>query len=182
MSNTFCVCIASGPSLTREDAELVRKSGAFTIAVNSSWQAAPWANIIYAGDLVWWEANHKLINSHAQRYTSTCNIAEQFGIHYLRNRPRGMSNSGADAIRLAAEMGFKRVLLLGYDCSLERGTHWHGDHTQTKNPTPALVSGWRNHFASVSRDLDIEIINCSRYTELEFERATLEDALCLSKG
>lgn len=177
-----CVCIASGPSITAEDCDLVRQSGLFTICVNDSWKIAPWSNVIYAGDLVWWGAHHKNINSRAQRYTSSKNIAESFGIHYLRNRPSGMSNSGVDAIYLAVEMGFKRVLLLGYDCSVQRGSHWHGDHEKTKNPNPSIVSGWHRQFALAADRLDIEIINCSRESALEcFPISTLEGALCTSR-
>lgn len=178
-----CVCIASGPSITAEDCELVRRSGLFTICVNDSWRIAPWSRVVYASDLAWWEAHHESIQSSALRYTSTVNIADRFGIHYLRSRPSGMSNSGVDAIYLAEEMGFKRVLLLGYDCSIDSGSHWHGDHEKTKNPTPSIVSGWHRQFALAADRLDIEVVNCSRESALTcFKRGKLEVELCTSRG
>ncbi|PNK93080.1 hypothetical protein CEQ28_023300 [Hafnia alvei] len=34
------------------------------------------------------------------------------------------------------------MLLLGYDCSLASGTHWHGNHVTLRNPDATSVSRW----------------------------------------
>lgn len=48
-------CIACGPSLTREQLELVRASGAKTAVVNDAYLVAPWAELLYACDGKWWQ-------------------------------------------------------------------------------------------------------------------------------
>jgi len=47
-------CLASGPSLTRADVALVRAQGLPTIVVNTTYQMAPWADVLYACDAKWW--------------------------------------------------------------------------------------------------------------------------------
>lgn len=89
-----------------------------------------------------------------------------------------MLNSGLRAIELAIGFGAARVLLLGYDCSVTSGTHWHGDHKLTKNPDAKRCAEWQRHFAMLDPK-QAEIINCSRETALNcFPRMTLEKALC----
>nr|MDU4457584.1 hypothetical protein [Enterobacter sp.] len=66
--NTFIIC-ASGPSLNKSDCELISGSGLPVIAVNSTWQAVPDCEYIYAGDLRWWDANIDVLPSSASRWT-----------------------------------------------------------------------------------------------------------------
>ena len=54
------VCIASGPSLTAEDCELVRESGCPVIVTNTTFRLCPWADMLYAFDRPWWN-HYKLI-------------------------------------------------------------------------------------------------------------------------
>ncbi|MCY1346367.1 hypothetical protein D9M69_324510 [compost metagenome] len=93
-----------------------------------------------------------------------------------------MLNSGYRAIELAINFGAARVLLLGYDCSVRLGTHWHGDHQKTKNPDHRRCAEWLNQFGRLARN-GAEVINCSRETVLTcFPRMSLEEALCLSRA
>jgi hypothetical protein len=48
------VCIATGPSLTREQIERVRASGAATIAVNDAYLLADFADVCYFADEKWY--------------------------------------------------------------------------------------------------------------------------------
>lgn len=48
-------CLASGPSMCREDAEAVRGHGR-VIAVNNTIELAPFADIHYSCDAAWWRA------------------------------------------------------------------------------------------------------------------------------
>lgn len=52
------VCLASGPSLTEDDVNYVRGK-ALVIAVNDTIRLAPWADVIYSSDQLWWARNHK---------------------------------------------------------------------------------------------------------------------------
>lgn len=172
---TVC-CIASGPSLGASDCEAVGSAGIPAIAVNSSWRLARFASVIYAGDLCWWDAYGAEIDISAERWTCSQRAAHEHGLSL--HRAAGGYNSGLRAIQLAIELGAARVLLLGYDCSINSGTHWHGDHIKTKNPDEKLCLLWQRQFAQLNT-LGIEIINCSRETALTcFPRARLEDVLC----
>lgn len=171
------VCIASGPSLTAEDCALVEQTGLPTIAVNSSWKIARFADIVYAGDPGWWTNYGSEIDIPAERWTCAGSIARHLKIHH--HRIGGSYNSGSRAVQLAIDLGAARVLLLGYDASVKRGTHWHGEHTKTRNPDEARCMKWHKHFAAIDRK-GVEVINCSRETELTcFPRMNLEDVICL---
>jgi len=161
LSTTF-VCIASGPSLNAHDCELVRLSGLTTIAVNNSWQLAPWCDHLYAGDLAWWDANVQWVPSGPKRWSCTRQAVAKHGLNY--DEKYGEYNSGLRAIELAFKLGAERVLLLGYDCTVSNGTHWHGDHANTKNPDEALCRKWnQQHCRLQQRE---SVVNCSRDTAL----------------
>lgn len=170
-------CIASGPSLAAEDCEAVGKAGIQAIAVNSSWRMARFASVIYAGDMCWWEAYGAEIDIPAERWTHSQNAAKALGIN-SNGKGQSVLNSGYRAIELAISFGAARVILLGYDCSVRQGTHWHGDHGKTKNPDEKRCLLWQRQFAQLNTRR-AEIINCSRETALTcFPRARLEDVLC----
>ncbi|HEY4437671.1 MAG TPA: hypothetical protein VGN40_16090 [Lelliottia sp.] len=92
----------------------------------------------------------------------------------------GPFNSGQRAIQLAVHLGAERVILLGYDCTLANGAHWHGRHPVTMhNPVPREVERWHTDFSTLAGLLPgVEIINASRETALTcFTRLSLEAAL-----
>ena len=168
--------IASGPSLTAEDCEVVQRSGISTIAVNSSWRAAPWAAVLYAGDSCWWEHYGREAVITAEHWTASRQAAIRYGINH--HRSVGVSNSGARAIRFALERGADQVLLLGFDCSVADGTHWHGDHPATGNPDAARCRQWMRGFLKIAAEYPGRVINCSRKTALDcFPRSTIGELL-----
>jgi hypothetical protein len=165
MSTTY-VCIASGPSLTAADCELVRQSGLPTIAVNNSWQLAPWCDHLYAGDLAWWDANAADVPPGPKRWSCTRQAVAKHGLNY--HESYGPYNSGLRAIELAFKLGAERVLLLGYDCTVAAGTHWHGSHLKTKNPDEALCRKWQAQHGRLPQRA--QVVNCSRETALTVYR------------
>lgn len=56
------VCLAPGPSLCREDVEYVRGK-ATVIAINNAVTLAPWADVIYSSDQLWWNRNAKAMRA-----------------------------------------------------------------------------------------------------------------------
>lgn len=174
-------CIASGPSLTPEDCERVRAAGLPTIAVNTSFRLAPWADILYAMDTLWWDQYHQEVDAvfKGQRWS------------YARTRhakptrdqiyPAGAGNSGSYAISLAVVTKPMRVLLLGYDCAFTEGRkHFHPDHPD-KMANCGSIKRWPYQFglvAKYAKSHGVRVINCSRSTRLDcFERMPLEQAL-----
>jgi len=176
MANETIVCVASGPSLTVADCALIERSGLKTIAVNTSWERARFADYIYAGDLSWWERNYHKIDIDAIKVTCAQRAAGRYRLLY--HRRHGAYNSGMRAIQFAIKLGAKKIILLGYDCSVENGTHWHDDH-EHKNPTASKTRIWLGQFRQVAdeaKKANVEIINCSRHTALKcFPQGELHD-------
>jgi hypothetical protein len=45
---------------------------------------------------------------------------------------------------LAVQFGLKKIILLGFDMTLQNGIHWHGRHGgHLQNPRQAGVDRWR---------------------------------------
>lgn len=172
-------CLASGPSMRAEDCALVERAGMPAIAVNSTWEIARFADVLYAGDLAWWDEHIHKVDILAERWTCTRQAAQKHCLNL--HSAHGAYNSGMRAIQFAIEQGAERVLLLGYDCSVENGKHWHADHAG-KNPDQNRCRQWQGQFALVAKIADkrgVEVLNCSRETALEvFPRGRLEEALC----
>jgi hypothetical protein len=160
-------CIASGPSLTVEDCERVRayreREGVAVIAVNLSYKRAPWADYLYAMDRQWW----KQYGADAAREFPGRKIAPHV-IDGAELRTIVAGNSGAGAIMLAAEMGARRIVLLGYDGAHTGGfAHWHEDYPKGMG-NAGSVKKWPGQFAAVLKALPpgVEVINASRASAL----------------
>lgn len=165
--------IGSGPSLTQADCDLIEQSKITTIAVNMSWKIAPFANIIYAGDFVWWQHYRDEISIDAERWTCCERAAKDYKLHY--HSVRGAYNSGLRALELALEMGAAKVLLLGFDASIKGGAHWHSDYQKTKNPDELRCHKWLTQFDYLRGK---NIINCAPKSALtQFPKMTVKEAL-----
>lgn len=174
------ICIASGPSLALSDCDLVIQSGLPIIAINDSWRAVPDCDVIYAGDWRWWQSSIDSLPEVPERWSCSEMAKRRFGTHYFNPPDRGTFNSGQRAILFAVSHGAKNIILLGYDCSLSNGSHWHGDHTTLNNPTPTNIKRWHGEFNALALQQRgrVNIINCSRETALEcFERQRLADTI-----
>lgn len=91
-----------------------------------------------------------------------------------------LRNSGAGAINLAAHLGAKSIVLLGYDCQHTGGkTHWHGNHPKGLG-NAGKVNDWPAQFATLATKLcAVNIINCTRDTRLNcWPKKSLEETLC----
>lgn len=171
------VCIASGPSLTQADCDLVGASGLTTVVVNSSWKRARFASVIYGADFYWWDKYGREIDIDAERWTWSRRAADTFGLNHDA-LPLVVENSGLRAIDFAIRRGAKKVILLGYDCSVNNGVHWHSDYPDHRNPDAVKCKTWQRQFAQLNRRGCI-VVNCSRYTALScFPKNTLEGELC----
>lgn len=182
--NRACVILASGPSLAWDDyadVKAVQTAGLKTIAINTTWSAAKFCDVLYAGDLNWWQTNprHPGLNPAVQKYTCSKKAAVAYGAKYWQRVSKSY-NSGANAIDLAANV-YKSplIILLGCDVSLQKGIHHHGAHTKSANPTEKRLHLWHKHFAAAKAAApNARIINCSRYTTLKcFEQMPLQQAL-----
>lgn len=190
------LCVASGPSLTREDVEYARDKVHATIVINSSFRMAPWAHILYAADFNWWDSNMsdvRAANISAELWTVSLQAARKFGLHFIqpeKGKP-GLSrdascirtgmHSGYQVMNLAYHLGARRVLLLGYDMQRTGGkSHWHGDHKRPCHNNMDYKAAL-GHFPRLALDLrseGVEIVNCTRETALKcFPRAPIQEVL-----
>ena len=184
------VCLATGPSLTQADVDLVRGGGRRVIAINDAYRLAPWADVLYACDGSWWQAHDGVPGFRGMKISTTKN-AKQWGLCVELGADEGLSldpttlchggNSGYQAVNLAVLFGAARILLLGYDCKPdpEGKTHFFGVHRH--NPVAPPFAIFAMHWPSIVAPLraaGVEIWNCTRSTALTcFPRVSLEEAL-----
>lgn len=180
-----CVAIASGPSLTAEDCELVRAAGHPVIVTNTTFRLCPWADAMFAFDTKWWKAyGEELAEVFAGRKFGGTQISANYGAESMWGVDwfRGYRNSGCCAISLAIGAGASRIIMLGYDAKRSRKgkSHWHGDHPAGLENV-GTVADWPRLFgvlAKHARRAEVEVLNASRETALTcFRRAELEIAL-----
>lgn len=180
-------CIASGPSLTPEDCELVRawreaSTDRRVYVTNNTYQLCGWADTLFAGDSKWRE----FYGAHdfaGRRVTSK----KAAGWETIPSGMPWYQNSGAAIISLAMHEGANRVYLLGYDCKKTGGkTHWHGSHVGVLSSGRVLKDAtnmreWPSVFAQVATAANaahVRIVNCTRDTALKcFKRQSLEACL-----
>lgn len=165
--------------MTKEDADSVKDH--FTIAVNSTWKLAPWCDVLFAGDMRWWKSYGHEVDIPAMRISNSKTAGTKYGAAPMRRSEasNGSHNSGMLAIEWAIQKGATKVYLLGFDCSIENGTHHHGDHMKTPNPTEGRCHSWQKQFKRLAKHYPkAQIFNCSRETELmAFPLASLESVL-----
>jgi len=177
------VCIASGPSLTAEDCDLVHAAKLPTIVTNTSVKLAPWADVLMGFDGAWWtKYGPELEWFHGLRTTCSNSGAKAGAIPMQKVVGfKAFGNSGCAAISLAVLGGASRVVLLGYDVQHTDGRkHWHEDHPAPLGNAKG-VNAWPAKFAKVAEHADrhkVAIVNASRQTALTcFPRASLEAAI-----
>ena len=197
--------LASGPSMTRDDAELVRgwRDGGHgnVIAVNTTFRLALWADILYASDRKWWEMHEAEVDRDflGEKWTYENRFygkAYQHARQVRIVRGKGLSkepgvvvsggNSGYTAMGLAYELGARVLILLGFDMQSTGGqVHWHGTHPSGLRQNP-LYRGWLVRFPQFAADLEaagVKVWNCTRETALTcFPRADLEKVLSAEQG
>lgn len=180
--------LASGPSMSKEVTDLVRRAGIPAIAVNNTYQLAPWAEMLYAADYQWWNEHRDAFDFDGLKVTigtETPRIhrLERTGNEGFDPNPsclRTGSNSGYQAIHIAAHAGASRILLCGMDM---RGGHWHGAHPEPlKNASKEHYEFWAERkFSSLKTALDardVKILNCTPDSAIkDFEFANLKDIL-----
>ena len=186
------VVAASGPSLTRDQLDYCRGRARVAV-VNTTYQLAPWANLLYACDRKWW-AVHGGAPAFAGRKVSlettdwddvqriACSGKRGFDLNpgYVRTG----SNSGYQAVHLVAgTLGAARIVLLGFDMQPgKERDHWHADHpAPCSAPQRDTMARWRGFFDELAPGLaqhGVGVVNATPGSALTcFPRVALEDAL-----
>lgn len=191
-STQTCALVASGESAAAIDLEKIRGKCRVGV-INTSYQLAPWAEVLYACDGRWWD-HHKEARSFAGvRVTQDAVTAKRYGLHCIalcdeRDPDRDTmklapgcigrgSNSGFQMFNLALQFGARRFMLAGYDFC---GDHWHGKHPDgLRNARPQSLIKWRDVFeAAVAKVAGIDVVNLSPVSALSaFPKMSVEQAL-----
>jgi hypothetical protein len=198
------VVIASGPSLTAEDCEMVRQAREAdlvrVVSVSNAWKhCAKWADAFFAADRRYWKHYlSPMLKAGVPRERLVTCCTQTYGLDKIAliraaNRP-GLGtyqlhtggNSGYMGVNLAYLYGARRIVLLGFDCcnGPDGAKHFDGSH-----PSPlvqAMPFGeWIKRFDKLALELKAHgaaVINCSRRTALTcFERAGLAESLPRAK-
>ena len=183
------VCIAGGPSLTQADVTRAEASGATCFTINNAYQLMQRPQTQYACDARWWRRHYQHVTAWAKFSLEKTGLydvqqLENGGVEGLSDEwpvLRNGKNSGYQAINLAYLLGYKRIVLLGYDMQATGGKlHWHEDHPGN-NPNASMFDKWQRYFSRLSRELKlrgVECVNATRTTALEcFPRLPLEGVL-----
>lgn len=174
--------VAGGPSVARQD---VRKlEGRKVIAVNSSYEVAPFAPVLFFNDKRWWDFHRIKLESFAGRLVTVSEHSRGDRLFKLRRLkpPPGFSadpgivasqrTSLQGAINLAYHLNAgARIVLLGADmCRASDGrSHHHTPHI------------WRNKPGNTTWDLQMEelalIVEPLRARGVEVINTSLESRL-----
>lgn len=188
--------VGGGPSLIGFDFRLLDNKK--VIAVNKSFLELPNAEVLYFSDARFYhwmrefhnkefsEFKGRKITAALKKYFPTSNDLEFYkftgtaGIDMRHGCLRSNNNSGAAALNLAAQLGAKEIVLLGFDMKFDGNKSHYHDGYPIKN-RERLFDNMLKYFDSMAealRDLDIQIFNTSMSSAITcFPKAPIGDFL-----
>lgn len=188
------VICAAGPSMARVDLQLLKRFRSWNVmVVNCSFRLLPDAEVLYAGDLQWWERyGEEAAAFQGEKWTRDEHAALRYRLRRVvrKNGPglcreRGCVNSGGNsgyqAVNLAYHFGARRMVLLGFDMHRREGGHWHGEHVRMLSAPAQHIEVWKREFDAIAFDLRVEgvqVVNATPGSALEcFPKMDLAEAL-----
>jgi len=176
--------MATGPSLTSEQVEVVRSANVRTIAINdlglsSRSPSATWCDIWYAADQSFWLEYWKLaLESSALKVCAEHSSARskdlydivdlfmtlnesQPALDYVPGYAIHGGHGGFQCIQLAMSLGASRVLMVGYDCrSNGQQTNYFGQKPKHLHKT-SPYKRWVDHYDKLVLREGATVINCT---------------------
>lgn len=185
--------VAGGPSLRNFDFDHLRNTP--HIAINRAVEDCRHASIVYWSDTRVWAMIERFVRMHPGMKCAGIDVHKteypfwvsryRFdGITGLSLEPgtlRSGNNSGYAAINLAAQLGAKRIGLLGYDMKLDgHRDHYHSGYPNLPIRERTLKEKMLPHFKTLVdplRKLRVEVINYNEDSAIDcFEKKPLEEA------
>lgn len=193
------ICLATGPSLNKEDCEYVRGRGVI-IAINNAWQLAPFADIFYSSDRKFVTHYRGIPEFKGLKFSIGSAVGKrnpypQFpdvkvftntgftGLEMSRHGIRNGRNSGFAALGIAYHIGPpSKIILLGYNLSGSGANlHYFGRHPPPLSNPDSLLASFRRSFDSIVgplKDAGVQVWNCTENTSLTcFPCAPLREVL-----
>lgn len=197
--------LASGPGLTEEVAEAVRRAHEtrrfVAVVVNDAWRRAPWADVLYSSDSRWmrfYSGAEGFRGLKVSGHPDSTKFPAEWGFVTVQGEAaddRGFSwqfptvhyghNSGYSAVNLALIMGARRIVLCGFNMGpAEDGrTHFFAEARPRELPDNSPYREFRTAFERAAQDHElvargIEIMNATPGTHLAcFPVMTVEEAI-----
>lgn len=202
--DTMCVVAATGPSLDQSVADECYRMkcdrDVKIIAVNDAYRLLPFADILFAADIAWWNyydgakefLGEKWSIYFGDRFSGerSFDLAKKYGLKLVHGLalpgfsmdPRYIHgcNSGFHAINIAILLGGNPIVLTGFNMQQVDGKqHFFGDH-----PSPmtngTVYKSWVPFFDKAKELLpdDIRIVNATPNSAIRcFEIMNLSEAL-----
>ena len=197
-NHTKYICVASGPSLTKEDIQYIKdhRTDHVVLVINDNYRIAPWAEYLYACDGKWWDYHIEQVRKtyKGECWTQEIQQAKDYKLNLVTGDHRpGLgkqvihygSNSGYQAINLCFLWGAKEIMLIGYDMKKDKNNspHWFGNHPCGLNQN-SPYDAFAKNFTKLALDLEregVKVINCTRSTVLNcFKKQSLEEYFKIS--
>jgi hypothetical protein len=180
--------VCSGQSASRVDFTKI-KDRMRVVAVNTSWELVPWADVLYACDFNWWQVHRGAPDFHGLKITAD-KIAMDYFPRLVRIEVKSVqigndawddrplfdhlgqvasgANGGYQMLNLVAQLGATGIALIGCDL---HGEHWHGRHPPPcTNPMERYFVRWRLAFDNAATHLaerGSDVVNCSPVSTLK---------------
>ena len=168
--------LCTGPSMSQGVADSVRHLP--TIAVNSSYELAPWAEAIAAIDARWWTQNPGAKLATGRKFSGS----KVVGVEQINSVAITSGTcSGVLALEVAKVLGATRIVMLGVDF---HGTHYFGPYPKPlSNTSESYRRVHRNQFKHwANSNKAIEVINCTEGSQLDvFPIRSLDASLAESE-
>jgi hypothetical protein len=178
------VIICGGTSVTPALIDLASRCGKHTIVINSVYQFAPWAELLFFADMRWWDQERKLrrdlIRAWPGQIATTSRKSK--GDHLLRLRkmtePPYISDnpeaafvhrsSLTGALNICYHRRARRVIILGADNSESNGrAHFHEEYIWSRVPgTWEAKAKELEGAARILARAGVEVVNCSPISTL----------------
>ncbi len=188
------VIVAGGPSLSLKQVREIGVARAHdrcrVIAVSDAVYPCWFADICFSSDAKWWDHHLGVPSFKGQKVSRNC--LGRYDVYYLRETGdtgfdptpgtvRHGSNSGHQAVHLAAQLGAGRIVLVAMDFS-DGGArdHWFGLHRGSMDMY-SETEKWRSALRVLTAELanrEIEVVNASLASTITWlPMTTLESAL-----
>lgn len=173
------VCIiGGGPSLKTFDISVTK--GHRCIAVNQSFEIAPWAEVLHFADCPWWRWNHvKVLKEWKEPKiitTATSDVSEVYHPRLKRFwRDRNKFNtdrrrlhgwdSGTQATNLAWVLGARKIVLFGIDMQVgpKGEAQWHNKHkVKTNTCNYAKFAAKLGPMCLILRGMGVEVVRATQ--------------------
>lgn len=188
------VLCATGPSLTSEVVETIRKfkDKVVVFGINDAYKIIDFLDEHYACDTRWWEhwgSDFRSKYPNLSAWSQCKHSSEKFNLQHIPGKhTQGFSpnpnlihfgkNSGYQALNIAYLMGGSKFILTGYNMRVVGKTHFFGDHPPGMNknsPYNTFIAA----FNTIQPEIRKLVINCTTDTALKcFTQADLEETLC----